>query len=114
MNIRTIAISAAALGVLGYLVYRSEDATTRKPVANKVTVLYWEKWTGDEAQKMRRIVNNFNASQDRIYVKMLSISGVADKTLLAASGGNPPDVAGLWDTQMTQFKDAGALTDLAP
>ena len=56
MNIRTIAISAAALGVLGYLVYRSEDATTRKPVANKVTVLYWEKWTGDEAQKMRRML----------------------------------------------------------
>lgn len=113
MNVKSTLLVISAIGLFGYLVYRSEDATTRKPVANRVTVLYWEKWTGDEAQKMRVIVNNFNASQDKIFVKMLSISGIADKTLLAASGGNPPDVAGLWDTQMTQFKDAGALTDLS-
>jgi len=114
MNVRAAVVASMLALVVGTAFVQSENAVRRKPVKNRTTVLYWEKWTGDEAAKMRRIVDNFNASQDEIYVKMLSISGVADKTLLAASGGNPPDVAGLWDTQMTQFKDAGALLDLGP
>ncbi|MFM7322591.1 MAG: extracellular solute-binding protein, partial [Armatimonadota bacterium] len=114
MNVRSVAVAAVLALAVGTAFVQSEAAVRRKPVKNRTTVLYWEKWTGDEAAKMRRIVDNFNASQDEIHVKMLSISGVADKTLLSASGGNPPDVAGLWDTQMTQFKDAGALTDLGP
>lgn len=102
-----------ALCVLAAAVAVSEQAVRRKPVANRVTVVYWEKWTGDEGARMRDIVDWYNRSQDRVFVKMLTISGVADKTLLAASGGNPPDVAGLWNVQVAQFADAKALTDLS-
>lgn len=101
---------AAAAGV--YSVYGSEQAASRQSGSKRVVVTYWEKWTGDEMNAMRRVVDKFNASQDRIEVKYLSISGIANKTLLATSGGNPPDVAGLWADQVVQFSDAGALTDL--
>jgi ABC-type glycerol-3-phosphate transport system substrate-binding protein len=84
----------------------------RPAVKERVTVTYWEKWTGWEGEAMRKIVDDFNASQDRIYVKMLTISAVNDKTLLAANGGNPPDVAGLWGEQVAQFADAKAIMEL--
>ncbi|HEY0868014.1 MAG TPA: extracellular solute-binding protein, partial [Fimbriimonas sp.] len=66
-----------------------------------------------EGEEMRKVVDAFNASQDRIFVQYLSISGVDTKTLLATSGGNPPDVAGIWQERLAQFADSGALMDLA-
>lgn len=103
------AVVAGSVCVLG-----SEQAASRQTGSKRIVVTYWEKWTGDEMNAMKRIVDKFNASQDRIEVKYLSISGIADKTLLATSGGNPPDIAGLWADQVVQFADAGALLDLSP
>jgi ABC-type glycerol-3-phosphate transport system substrate-binding protein len=101
-----VAVAAA------WALWSSEATVSRQKGGPRTTVLYWEKWTGDEANAMRAVVNDFNASQDRIYVRMLSISDIADKTLLATSGGTPPDVAGLWADQVTQLSEGGALTDL--
>ncbi len=86
---------------------------SREAHPGRTTVIYWEKWTGYEADEMRKIVADFNASQDRVYVEYLSISGVDTKTMLAAAGGDPPDVAGIWLDNVYQFADAGALTDLS-
>ena len=36
----------------------------------------------------------------------------ADKVLLATAGGNPPDIAGLWDGDVVPFAEQGALTPL--
>lgn len=102
---------AVAIGAASAL-YGSERAASREKLADRVTVTYWEKWNGEEAQAMQRIVDKFNRSQNRIYVRLLSISGIAEKTLLATSGGNPPDIAGLWGDQVVQFADQHALTDL--
>lgn len=106
--------TAAFLVVLASAVVISEQATNRQKKKERVTVVYWEKWTGDEGDSMQKIVDWFNESQDRIFVQYLSISGVNDKTLLATSGGNPPDIAGIWGEQVAQFADAGALMDLTP
>ncbi len=78
----------------------------------RVIVRYWEKWTGFEAEAMRAVVDDFNASQDRIFVKMLSVSGVDQKLLLSTAGGNPPDVAGVWTHTVPVFAEKGALTPL--
>ena len=103
-------LAVAAAGLWAFV--GSERAASRQTGSDRIVVTYWEKWTGDEKRSMQRVVDAFNASQDRIEVRMLSISGIAEKTLLATSGGNPPDVAGLWADQVVQFADAGALEDL--
>lgn len=90
----------------------SERATDRQTVPGRVVVTYWEKWNGDEMKAMLQLVNAFNQSQDKIQVQYLSISGIQDKTLLATAGGNPPDIAGLWGDQVSQYADADALEDL--
>ncbi|CAN5511519.1 sugar ABC transporter substrate-binding protein [soil metagenome] len=112
MNARTFAsLTLGFIGLVALAAY-GEQVVTRQGVPNKVTVVYWEKWTGQEGEEMRKVVNAFNASQDKIFVKYLSISGVDTKMLLATSGGDPPDVAGVWQERIAQFADGGALTDL--
>jgi ABC-type glycerol-3-phosphate transport system substrate-binding protein len=106
-------IALSAIAVVGAAVI-GENVVSRQGEADRVTVIYWEKWTGDEAKEMRKVVDAFNASQNRIFVRYLSISGVDQKTMLATAGGNPPDIAGIWLDQLCQFADAGALTDLRP
>lgn len=93
------------------LLERVSDRQVRK---DRVTVTYWEKWTGTEGKEMRRIVEWFNRSQDKIFVKVLATADVANKSRIATSGGNPPDVAGIWENNVAAFADANALTDLTP
>ena len=78
----------------------------------RVVVNYWEKWAGFEAQAMQTVVDDFNRSQDRIEVHLLSINPIDVKLLLAASAGNPPDIAGLWSHSIPDFSEKGALTPL--
>jgi ABC-type glycerol-3-phosphate transport system substrate-binding protein len=108
------AAAGVALGVvaLAATFVLSERAVSRQARPDRVTVVYWEKWTGSEGEEMRKVVDAFNRSQNRIFVRYLSISSVDTKTMLATAGGNPPDVAGIWADQVYQFADAKALTDL--
>jgi ABC-type glycerol-3-phosphate transport system substrate-binding protein len=78
----------------------------------RVIVNYWEKWSGFEADAMQAVVDDFNRSQTRIEVRLLSVSEVDTKLLLAASSGHPPDVAGLWSENIPDFSEKGALTPL--
>jgi multiple sugar transport system substrate-binding protein len=78
----------------------------------KVHVVYWEKWTGAEASAMAATVDAFNASQDRIFVEFLSVSGIERKAILATAGGDPPDITGLWVQNVASWADANALTPL--
>src|SRR5882757_8385191 len=78
----------------------------------RVRVVYWEKWTGFEKDAMQSVVDDFNRSQDRVFVDLLSVSAIRQKTLLATSGGNPPDLAGLMDDAIIEFADKNALLPL--
>jgi ABC-type glycerol-3-phosphate transport system substrate-binding protein len=78
----------------------------------RITIQYWEKWTGFEDDAMQAVVDDFNRSQDRIFVKKLTVSQIDRKLMLAAAGGDPPDVAGLWSHTLPDFSEKGALTPL--
>jgi multiple sugar transport system substrate-binding protein len=107
----SIGLGALAVVLIG-AAWMGEKAVVRQDRTDRVTVIYWEKWTGAEGIEMRKVVDAFNRSQDKIFVKYLSISGVDNKTRLATAGGNPPDIAGIWGDQICQFADANAMTDL--
>lgn len=103
------------VGLAVYILAVAGRTTPPPASANRVVVRYWEKWTGKEAEQMMEIVDDFNATVGKekgIYVQYLSMSNVNQKTLVATAAGVPPDIAGLWDTQVAQFAAINALEPL--
>ena len=100
-----------AVGIL-LLIWFSESVTATPKQTGPVHIAYWEKWTDFEGDAMRAVVEEFNKSQNRIHVDILTVSAIQDKTLLAVAGGIPPDVAGLYARNVAQYADARALTPL--
>ncbi|MDK3161026.1 ABC transporter substrate-binding protein [Kamptonema cortianum] len=86
----------------------------RKPPRKdgRVVVTYWEKWSNFEDAAMRDVVKAFNESQDKIWVEHISTSGIGAKTMLATAGGIPPDVAGLFGTNVAQYAYHNAVIPL--
>lgn len=83
--------------------------------AGRVLIRYWEKWTGVEARAMQHVVEQFNrtiGAEKGIWVEYCAISNVDQRLLVSTAGGDPPDVAGLFDHAIAQFADQGALTPL--
>ena len=78
----------------------------------RVVLKYWDKWTGFEADAMRAVVDDYNASQDKIRVDYSSISQIRSKLMLATAGGVPPDIAGLWGEDVPVYAENNALTPL--
>jgi len=78
----------------------------------RVIIDYWEKWTRFEGEAMQSVVNDFNASQDRIFVNMVTVSQIEQKALMAIAGGDAPDIAGLYDYNVVSYADKNALIPL--
>ena len=75
-----------------------------------VIIHYWEKWNGLEGVAIQQVVDDFNNSvgkEKHIYVDLLSMSNIDQKTLVATAAGVPPDVAGLWDSNDRSVRRAG-------
>lgn len=94
------------------LVFVAGCARHAAPPDGRVHIAYWEKWTGFEGEAMRAVVDAYNASQSRVFVDLLTVSQVDQKMLLAAAGGNPPDVAGLWSNNTHVYADMNAILPL--
>jgi ABC-type glycerol-3-phosphate transport system substrate-binding protein len=75
-------------------------------------IRYWEKWTGVEGRAVQDIVDRFNATvgaTERIWVDYHAVANVEQRMLIATAGGDPPDVAGLFDHIIPQYADRNAL-----
>lgn len=109
------ALVITILVAIGVLVLALGSRESRAVPGDSVRIQYWEKWTGDEAEGMRRIVDWFNETvgrEKKIHVEYISMSQIDQKTLVATAAGVPPDVAGLWDSQLVQFAAMNALEPL--
>jgi ABC-type glycerol-3-phosphate transport system substrate-binding protein len=110
--IRTIILACLVIPAIALLAFGPR--THRNVPAGFVSLQYWEKWSGREGEQMQMIVDDFNntVGKDKgIVVEYMSMTEVNRKTLIATAAGVPPDVAGLWDGQTSQF---GALDAFEP
>ncbi|MEM1108657.1 MAG: ABC transporter substrate-binding protein [Planctomycetota bacterium] len=108
----TLRLGVAFCLVLGLSACR--EAEREYTDDGRLIVSYWEHWQGFEKEAMQAVVDDFNASQDRIFVKMLAVSQIEQKFVLATAGGVPPDIAGLWARHVAPFAEKGALIPLGP
>lgn len=112
---RRAALGLFAAGGLGFALVGPRGDRGAHP--GRLVLDYWEKWTGDEGAAMRTVVDEFNASQSKIHVRYLITGTIQEKALIAISGGNPPDVIGMYAYTVPPYAEAGAvlpLDDLAP
>lgn len=112
MNLTPI-LTVIGTAAIAWAVVTSETSVQKPERADgRVVVTYWEKWSDFEFEAMRDVVKEFNASQDKIFVEVLSVPNIAQKTLLATSGGIPPDIAGLFGGNVAQYAYNNAVIPL--
>ncbi len=114
MNLRTI-ILTVVLGVpaIALLAFGPRRIVNIPP--DCTVVHYWEKWSGVEKDAMVRIVDRFNATvgaERNIWIDYGAVSNIEQRMPIATAGGDPPDVAGIYDYNVAQFADQGALMPL--
>ncbi len=114
MNIRSILLTLLlAVPAAGLILFGPRGQAHVPP--GRTMIHYWEKWTGVEAQSVQRLVDEFNqtvGAEHDIWVDYNAVSNVDQRMLIATAGGDPPDVAGLFDYIVPQFADQGALLPL--
>ncbi len=101
----------AGLGAAAALWPRTPRSRIDIPKGRTV-VDYWEKWTGPEGDAIQKVVDGFNASQDRLFVRRTSVSEIDTKALVAIGGGDPPDVCGVFSYNVPQYAQSGAVIPL--
>lgn len=110
---RALVIAALALAGACLLIFGPRDI--EEIPEGRVVINYWEKWSGVEADTMRAIVDDFNATigaQKNIHVRFLSMAGVDQKTRVATAAGVPPEVSGIWSDRLAQLTSMDALEPL--
>lgn len=107
---RRAALASLAAGGAAFALFGPRGA--KESTRGRIVLDYWEKWTGHEGLAMQRIVDRFNDSQSRIFVRYLVTAGIDQKTLVAIAGGDPPDIVGLWNYNVPAFAEANAILPL--
>jgi len=113
LTIKVVVGAAMVLPALGLVAFGPR--TSREVPQDRVVVTYWEKWTDFEGEAMRRLCALFNetvGAEKGIYVDYVVTTQIELKTLVAAAGGDPPDLAGLWPDRVPSFASKGALQAL--
>ncbi|MBC7771922.1 MAG: extracellular solute-binding protein [Pyrinomonadaceae bacterium] len=105
---RRAAMGVLAVGAASAALWPRRPRSQLRVPAGRVTLQYWEKWTGPEGEAVQSIVDEFNASQDRIWVVRTPVSDIAAKAMVAIGGGDPPDIVGLYSYNVPLFAEAKA------
>lgn len=108
---RRVALGALGAGAAGFVAFGPRGASERPP-SGRIVLDYWEKWTRHEGDAMQRVVDAFNESQSRIFVRYLVVSDIGQKSLVAVAGGRPPDVIGLYAFNVPPYAETGAVLAL--
>ncbi len=99
-----------ATAAIGYAAFGPRPAKERSD--GRLVLDYWEKWTQNEADAMRAIVDRFNQSQQRLFVRYFSTGTIDQKAMIAIAGGNPPDILGLDNFSVPAYAESGAVLPL--
>ena len=104
-----LAVAAAtALVLTGCAGGGSKASGANDPTA-KVTLSFWNGFTGPDGPALQKVVDAFNASQKRITVKtnIMPWDILYQKVSTAAAGNTGPDIVAMSASRMPQYIDQG-------
>ncbi len=108
---QTIAKLALPVGIaIAFILVWPDQAGTeaeRQAIREGRTVItYWDRHSGHEHRARVRLIEEFNAVQDEVFVRTVPIgyNALMEKTLTSTAGGAPPDILSI---------DGGIMAQLA-
>lgn len=109
---RRIALGTMAAGAMAWAAWPRQPRERAAVPRGRKVLHYWEKWTGVEGVALQRVIEQFNRSQDKLWVVQVPISDISSKAMVAVGGGDPPDVCGLFSYSVPLYAEAGAAMPL--
>lgn len=106
-----IAASAVA-GVLAWMGLDAVGNRSRESRGGRVELTYWARHTGHEYEADRRLVEEYNRSQDRVRVRPLPIGYNLEKIVTGIVTGTPPDVMTISNDMLLELAWQGAFLPL--
>ena len=111
LSVAALFCLAAGL-VWASLAERPDPRTVAPP--GREEVVFWHFWGGEDRRIVEGVVDRFNNSQDRHFVRAIAMPGnnLDMKLFLAVTGGDPPDLINQDDPIMADWAERGALMPL--
>ena len=108
-----IVVGLALVAVVVALVV-VRPGTPRRAHPQREAVRFWHPWTGEWMPVVERIVERFNASQERWEVIALSIppATAEQKFVMAVAGGQPPDLLAQLEQVLPAWASMGLVEPL--
>jgi len=80
----------------------------------RTIITYWDRHSGHEHEARRQLIDEFNESQDAVYVRALPVgyNALMEKLLTSIAGGCPPDVCAMDGTMLAQLAPQGCFMPL--
>lgn len=103
---------AGAVGAAGAALFWPSSRRAERVPRGRVELRYWEKWTGIEGLALQRVVDRYNQSQERAWVRLVPVGDIGSKAMVAIGGGDPPDVVGLYSYHVPGYAEARAVMPL--
>jgi multiple sugar transport system substrate-binding protein len=105
-----IALGCLAVGVVGATFFEQPDPRCQVPDARR-EVVFWHFWGGDDRRVVEEVVDRFNRSQEKHFVRAVAMPGnnLDVKLFLAVTGGDPPDLINQDDAIVADWAHRGAL-----
>lgn len=102
------ALTLALTGCAG----QGTSASNDQPAAStggKVTLNFWNGFTGPDGPALEQVVKDFNASQDQVEVKtnIMPWDTLYQKVLTAVAGNDGPQIIAMSASRLPQFADQG-------
>lgn len=88
------------------------DLEHRATEEGRVVITYWDRHSGHEHEARRTLIDEFNASQNEIYVRALPIGWNMEKMVTSIAGASAPDIISLDGTLLSQMVAQGCFTPL--
>lgn len=77
----------------------------------RTVITFWDRHTGHEHEARNALFDEFNASQDKIFVRSVAIgyNSTMEKILTATAGGAPPDICSIDSSLVAQLAPQGVF-----
>ena len=81
----------------------------------RTEVVFWHFWGGADREIVRDVVERFNKSQDRFFVREVAMPGnnLQSKLFLSTTGGDPPDLVNQDDPVLASWAASGVIQPMS-